>query len=63
MAKRDSLGKQRYWFEGVPSTLLKAIIGANFGTQTYWYNGSPQGFLVTSTIIPKPRNFSVLIGF
>jgi hypothetical protein len=63
MAKRDALGKERYWFEGVSSTLLKATVGANIGTQIYWYNGSPQGFLVTSTIVPKPRNFAMLIGF
>lgn len=63
MAKRDASGKERYWFEGVSSNLLKTSIGANVGTQTYWYYGSPQGFLVTSTIIPKPRNFAMLIGF
>lgn len=63
MAKRDALGKERYWFEGLSSNLLKATIVANVGTQSFWYNGSPQGFLVTSTIIPKPRNFAMLIGF
>jgi len=63
MAKRDPSGKERYWFEGLSSNVLKASIGASIGTQSYWYNGSPQGFLLTSTIIPKPRNFSILIGF
>ena len=63
MSIRDASGKERYWFEGLSSNLLKASIGSNVGTQSFWYNGSPQGFLVISQIIAKPRNFSMLIGF
>jgi len=63
MAKRDALGKYRYWFEGSSSTLLKGDVNINTGTQSYWYNGSTNEYLIGVTLKAKPRFFAVLIGF
>jgi hypothetical protein len=63
MANQNPNGTLTYWYEGVSTTLIESTPQAPVGALNYWYNGSPQGFLLDSTIVSKPRNFSVLIGF
>jgi hypothetical protein len=63
MAKRDTNGSARYWYEGSTSTLLASRSITNIGTQLYWYNGSPQGYLPSSIFYPITRQFAILIGF
>ena len=63
MATKNPLGKQKYWYNGAASHIIKTKVNVNVGNQTYWYNGQTQGYLTGIIYVAKPRCYSVLIGF
>lgn len=65
MANQNPNGKQKYWYNGVATTLIKPKPNIIIGSQQYWYIGKPQGYLINYKIpiLIIPRNYSVLIGF
>lgn len=63
MAKKTPDGKIKYWYEGIPCTLIKGRTRILNGTQDYWYNGQPQEIIPGIKFIAKPRCFAILLGF
>jgi hypothetical protein len=65
MANQNPKGKQKYWYNGVATTLIKPKINVSIGSQNYWYNGQSQGYLINykEDIIYIPRVYSILVGF